>query len=118
MPAKTTGFASPALGYEEKTIDINAILVNNPAATYLWRLESGEMAALGLPCGSLLVVDRSRDPAYNTFVILRHEGQFLCRMLIRKKGKAAFSNGVDEFPPIANETEIIGVVTASIKQYP
>ena len=48
MPEKTTGFASPALGYEEQTIDLNSLLITNPPATYLMRLESDDMAALGI----------------------------------------------------------------------
>jgi hypothetical protein len=53
----------------------------------------------------------------NTLVMLRHEGQFLCRLLSIKGGKTFFSNGINEFTPIENETEIIGVITAAIKEY-
>jgi hypothetical protein len=30
MEMKTTGFASPAQGYEEQTIDLNRLLIRNP----------------------------------------------------------------------------------------
>jgi len=114
---KTTGFASPAQGYEDTTIDLNEILIQNPSSTYLFRLESGEMAGLGLPKGSILIVDRSKNPNFNQFVILRHEGQFLCRLMVKQNGNTVFTNGFSEIIPVANETEIVGAVTASIQVY-
>ena len=114
---KTTGFASPAQGYEEQGIDLNRILIRNPPATYFLRLETSEMADLGLPFGSLLIVDRSKEPVPNSFALIRHEGQFLCRLFIKQNNKPIFTNGKDAFCPIPGDTEIIGVVTASIKEF-
>ena len=81
------------------------------------RLDSDNMAVLGLPKGTILIVDRSKIPGTNTFVMLRHEGRFLCRLLIKNRGKTGFSDGKEEFYPVAGETEIIGAVTASVKIY-
>ena len=117
MSAKTTGFASPAQGYETAAIDLNSLLIPNPASTYLYRLESGEMADLGLPKGAILIVDRSKPPIFNKFALIRHEGQFLCRLLTKHQGKAVFTNGRADITPIPDETEIIGAVTASINEH-
>jgi DNA polymerase V len=117
MEQKTTGFASPAQGYEEETIDLNRLLIHNPPATYLGRLETDGMETLGIPRGSLLVVDRSICPSPNSFVLIRHEGEFLCRMLIKQKGRTVFTDGETCITPAPDETEIIGVITASIKVY-
>jgi DNA polymerase V len=65
MGLKVTGFASPAQGYEDTTIDLNSLLVKNPPATFFYRLESCDMAGLGLPKGAILAVDRSRGAVYN-----------------------------------------------------
>ena len=116
MDTKTTGFASPAQGYEDKTIDLNSLLIHNPSATYFMRLETSEMTPLGLPRGSLLVVDRSIAPIINSFVLIRHEGQFLCRLMVNLDDKTFFSNGTADISPDP-ETEIIGTITASIKKY-
>jgi DNA polymerase V len=115
MEQKTTGFASPAQGYEEETIDLNRLLIHNPPATYFGRLETDGMKTFGIPKGSLLIVDRSVSPFPNSFVLIRHEGEFLCRMLIKEKGKTAFTDGETFITPTPGETEIIGVITASIK---
>jgi hypothetical protein len=80
-------------------------------------LDSNDIEALGLVRGTLLVIDRSITPTTNTLVMLRHEGQFLCRLLVMKGSKAAFTNGKEEFSPIDEETEIVGTVTASIRMY-
>ena len=116
MEKKTSGFASPTQGYEEQNIDLNRYLVDNPPASYYMRLESGEMTALGLPEGSLLIVDRSKAPVHNSFVIIRHEGQFCCRLMIREEGRTLFSNGTNLMVP-GGETEIFGTIIASIKKY-
>jgi DNA polymerase V len=117
MGGKTSGFASPAQGYEVENIDLNSLLIRNHSATYFFRLDSGEMAELGLQKGALLVVDRSKNPKINEFVLIRHEGQFLCRMLAKHGGSSVFTNGKTKIKPIVDDTEIIGVVTASIKEY-
>ena len=114
---KASGFASPALGYEDRGIDLNSLLVKQPAATYFFRLDSRDMEELGLARGALLVVDRSKIPVLNDLVLLRHEGQFLCRLLVQYNGCRAFTNGIGYIPTIADDTEIIGVVTASIQVY-
>jgi DNA polymerase V len=117
MELKMTGFASPAQGYEEKGIDLNSLLIHNPPATYFGRLETNKMEALGLPQGSLLVVDRSINPSPYSFVLIRHEGEFLCRQFLKQGGKTVFTDGVSYILPITGETEIIGTITASIKEY-
>ena len=51
---KTTGFASPAQGYEEEGIDLNRLLIRNPPATIYAQLDSSDMEALGLVNGTFL----------------------------------------------------------------
>jgi len=117
MGNTTSGFASPAQGYEEQNIDLNRELIKNPPATIFVRLDSADMENLGLSRGTILVVDRSIIPKSCNIVMLRHEGRFLCRRYIKDKGKVSFNNGKHSFFPIADETEIIGTVTASVKIY-
>ena len=117
MELKTTGFASPAQGYEEEGIDLNRLLIHNPPATYLGRLETNSMEALGLQKGSLLIVDRSINPYPYSFVLIRHEGEFLCRQLLKHERKTVFTDGTNFILPIPGETEILGVIRSSIKIY-
>jgi len=114
--AKTTGFASPAQGYENSTIDLNGLLIKNPPATFFFRLESADMSKFGLLKGALLVVDRSKTAKADDFVLLVHENRFLCRLMVKDNDKVFFSNGKNKFAPITEDTAIIGVVTAVIKE--
>jgi hypothetical protein len=75
------------------------------------------MAGLGLPRGAILTVDRSRKPVFNQFALIRHEGQFLCRLMVKRGSCAVFSDGTSELLPIVNETEIVGAVTACIQVF-
>lgn len=114
MDARTTGFASPAQGYEEQNIDLNRLLIHNQSATYFWRLDSSEMHDLGLPRDSLLIVDRSKKPVFSNYVLLRHEDRFYCRLMTEHNGKTIFVSGAAELAP-TDETEILGVITAAIR---
>jgi len=115
--AKATGFASPAQGYEEKTIDLNAILIKNPPATFFFNQASSDMVELGIPKNSTLIVDRSRKPQVKQFALLQHEGRFFCRQMVKHNQQTVFTNGITEIYPIADETEIIGTVTACIQVF-
>jgi len=114
MNPKTTGFASPAQGYEEQGIDLNRLYIQHPAATFFFRLASADMENLGIPKGSLLIVDRAVDPSPNSLVLFAHEGRFLCRLLVKEKGETKFTNGITDIIPISEDTEIFGTVTAYI----
>lgn len=114
---KMSGFASPSQGYEEQGIDLNRLIFKNLSSTYCFRLETAEMADLGLPKGALLVVDRSASPYNDAFGIIRHENNFLCRQIKKYNGNIYFKNGCEIIYPIVNETEIIGIVTACIQEF-
>ena len=114
---KATGFAAPTQGYEEQGIDLNRLLIHNPPATYFVKLDSSDMEHLGLPKNTLLIVDRSKPPKPDNLVIFRHAGQFFCRLMLKTQNGITFTNGKEEIKPIQGDTQIIGVITSSIKIY-
>jgi DNA polymerase V len=114
---KCTGFVSPAQGYEDQTIDLNKLIIQNPPATFFFRLESNEMIDLHLPRGSLLIIDRSVNPDNNSIVLISHEGSFMCRQILIDDDNIMFTNGKDTFLPIPDDTEIIGTLRASVQFY-
>jgi DNA polymerase V len=109
-PQKTTGFASPAQGYEAKSFDFNEILVKKPHATFIFRQKSGEMAYRGIFNGSLLIVDRSARVISGSVVIIAYEGDFLCREVRFKNKTAIFTSSEREFHAGPDEYRIFGVV--------
>jgi DNA polymerase V len=114
-----TGFPSPAQGYEAKSFDFNQILVKNPAATFVMELASSEMIQKGLYPGTLLIVDRSVKPRSGSLVVLCHNGEFLCREMIkstiREFKTIVFTDGEHEIPS-AEDIEIFGTVTCAVRQ--
>ncbi|MFN7095664.1 MAG: S24 family peptidase [Burkholderiales bacterium] len=76
------GFPSPAFGYEEDRLDINDIVVTNPAATFYIRVKGNSMIGANIVEGYILVVDRSLEPRYNDIMvaIVDGENKLICIM--------------------------------------
>ena len=83
------GFPSPAEQYLEPPLDLNALLVKRPAATYFVRVEGDSMINAGINPGDLLVVDRSLTPVDGDIIIASVDGEFTVKRLrieVEKKG--------------------------------
>ena len=63
------GFPSPADDHIEKTLDLNDLLIQTPAATFFVRAEGESMLGAGIHPNDILVVDRSIDPTVGKIVI-------------------------------------------------
>ena len=59
MGKVSAGFPSPADDYIEKTLDLNELLVQKPAATFFARAQGNSMTGAGIFPNDILVVDRS-----------------------------------------------------------
>ena len=55
------GFPSPAEDFQVERLDLTAILVSHPQATFFLRLRGDSMRDAGLFDGDLLVVNRALD---------------------------------------------------------
>lgn len=53
------GFPSPADDFIEDALDLNELLIRNPAATFFYRAEGESMVGAGVCSGDILIVDRS-----------------------------------------------------------
>ncbi len=53
------GFPSPADDFLDDTLDLNNLLIRNPAATFFYRAHGNSMLRAGILSGDILVVDRS-----------------------------------------------------------
>lgn len=68
------GFPSPAEDFQDDGIDLNALLVRNPPATFLYRAEGWSMLHAGICDGDILLVDRSVSPQDGDVVIAIWDG--------------------------------------------
>ncbi len=81
------GFPSPADDYVEKTLDLNELLVQKPAATFFVRAEGESMLGAGIHPDDILVVDRSIDPVPGKVVICALNGELTVKRLKSSAGQ-------------------------------
>ena len=77
------GFPSPADDYVEKTLDLNELLVQKPAATFFVRAQGESMLGAGIHPNDILVVDRSIEPVPGKIVICALNGELTVKRLKR-----------------------------------
>ncbi|MCK5830238.1 MAG: translesion error-prone DNA polymerase V autoproteolytic subunit [Methylococcales bacterium] len=75
------GFPSPADDYIEKTLDLNDLLIQRPAATFFVRAEGESMLGAGIHPNDILVVDRSIEPIVGKIVICALNGELTVKRL-------------------------------------
>jgi DNA polymerase V len=109
------GFPSPADDYVEKTLDLNELLVQKPAATFFVRAQGESMLGAGIHPNDILVVDRSIEPVPGKIVICALNGELTVKRLVRAKGQWRLKAENPAYPDIAlhEELEMViwGVVT-------
>ncbi len=114
------GFPSPADDYLERTLDLNAYLINNHAASFFIRVAGESMDGAGIFPGDILLVDRSVSPAHNRIVVAVLDSEMVVKRLQYRQGRGVLVSENPEFKPIeitdAMEVYIWGVVTAVIRK--
>ncbi len=117
------GFPSPADDYIEGLLDLNDLIIRNPPATFMMRVQGRSMEGAGIFDGDLVVVDRSIKPTVGAVVIANVDGELTVKQLGRVKGCAANipctrDDGV--FEPILLGSgvtlEVWGVVTFVVRK--
>ncbi|HBA65169.1 MAG TPA: DNA polymerase V, partial [Methylococcaceae bacterium] len=112
----SAGFPSPADDYVEKTLDLNELLVQKPAATFFVRAQGESMLGAGIHPNDILVVDRSREPVPGKIVIFALNGELVVKRLKRRGGQWVLGSENPAYKDIVlreeMETVIWGVVTS------
>ena len=97
--SRVTGFPSPADDHLERKLDLNALLVQHPAATFFMRITEDD-TELALRRDDVIVVDRSLEPTTGSLVVAIVEGELTAT-------RHAASESI----------ELWGVITSVIHQY-
>ena len=90
----TTGFPSPAQGYESSSIDLNAYMIKHPASTVFMQIESSRYTRMVIYNGDLLVIDRALKITRNSLVVYELDGHFVLGRVYNIKGEAYISVNV------------------------
>lgn len=71
-----TGFPSPAQGYEDKTINLNNLLIKHPAATIFMQVDTNAYTKIGIFNGDILIIDRALQIKKERYVVYEYMGEF------------------------------------------
>jgi DNA polymerase V len=112
------GFPSAADDPLEMPLDLHAMMVKKPAATFFIRVEGDSMKGAGIYSKDLLVVDRSITDYENKIVVARINDEFTVKRLIKENTTIILKPENPNYPPIQireeMDFEIWGVVTFAI----
>ena len=105
----------------EKVLDINDLVVKNPAATFFVRVEGDSMEGVGIFSGDVLVIDRAVPPSDGKIVVAAVYGEMVVKRL-RKNGDSFYLHSENEAykPILVNENDdcfIWGVVVGSVRSF-
>mgnify|MGYP003627086152 CR=1 FL=1 len=109
---------------DDKTLDLNALCVDNPATTFFVRAQGEPIAKVDINTGDVLVVDRSLTARHGDIVIAFEHGKMAVMtlelkpdVLLRPKNKAyAASTSPILETGKASDLEVFGVVTSVVRQ--
>lgn len=111
----SAGFPSPAADYVDKTLDLNDLLVQKPAATFFVRAQGESMLGAGIHPNDILVVDRSLKPVYGKIVICALNGELTVKRLVFENQQWKLRAENPAYPDfmLTDELELVvwGVVT-------
>ncbi len=115
------GFPSPAEGYLQRPIDLNELMVGNPPATFMFRVEGHGMVGAHIHDGDLVIVDRALKAHDKDIVLAVIDGEFTIKRLRRMRGRVWLQPENREFPCIElseeREGTTWGVVTGCLRQF-
>ena len=115
------GFPSPAPDYPEDGLDLNAYLVQHPAATFLFSVQGHSMQGAGILDGDKVVVDRAVDARHGHIVVATVDGEFTLKRLYQRHNRVELHPENPAFPPIqftgSTQLQIWGVVVGVVRRY-
>jgi DNA polymerase V len=88
VSAGQSRFPSPAQDYEQEELDLNKHLIQNPPATFFFRVGNSydSMIDVGILPNSLLIVDRSMNAKSSDIVLAEVEGELMVKRLYKWRG--------------------------------
>lgn len=112
------GFPSPAQDYASEDLDVSALLVQDPAATWFVDVAGDSMVGAGLYDRDILVVDLAGEPRDGDIVIAAVDAEVTVKRLRITPSGVMLCAENPSYPPIVvselSELRIMGVVTWSL----
>ena len=119
----SAGFPAPGDDQVERVLDINDLVVKNPASTFFVRVEGDSMEGAGIFSGDVLVVDRSRESKDGVIVVAAINGEMVVKRIIKTSSRSGLElvSENDEYAPIVvgedEDCTVWGVVVGSVRTF-
>ena len=109
------GFPSPADDFLDDALDLNELLIRNPAATFFYRAVGDSMTGAGVCSGDILIVDRSISVQNGDKVLATWGGEApICKIVRGLPEQILLYSANPDFPvlrpPADIEVELFAVV--------
>ena len=120
MESISAGFPSPADDYVTDFLDLQRLVVKNPAATFFLPVSGDSMRGAGISDGDLRVVDRSVPSASGKIVIASLDGELTVKRLVRRGGRFFLAPENPDYAEIditdKEDLTVWGVVTFVVRK--
>jgi len=115
------GFPAPADDLVETALDINDLVVKNPASTFFVRVEGNSMEGAHIFSGDVLVVDRAVEIKDKMIVVAAVFGELVVKRLKKQGDTHVLASENPDYEPInINENDdcyVWGAVVGSVRQF-
>ncbi len=117
----SAGFPSPADDYIDRRLDLNELLIANPAATFFVRAAGDSMTGAGINHDDILIVDRSLAATNGKIVIAVLNGELTVKRLVQSAVSCRLEAENPAYPALEinedSDFQVWGVVTSVIHQF-
>ncbi len=115
LSSVAAGSPGPAEETVDCNLDLNELLVENPAATFFVKVHGDSMQDAGIISGDLLVIDRALEPKEGTIVVASLNGELTVKRMHYENGRLQLVPENDQYQPIdvyeESQFNVWGVVT-------
>lgn len=113
--AVEAGYPSPGEDHIDEMIDMNSLLVRNPATTFCVRVTGLSMIDAGIYEGDVLLVDSSIQPSSGKIIVVAIDGMLTVKRLGQIDGRPYLLPENPDFDPIPiteeSDVRVWGVAT-------
>ena len=103
----------------EQPIDLGALLMEKPAASYVMRVDGYSMTGAGITDGDLIIVSRADEPRPGDIVVALVHGDRTLKRLKKLDGRLWLVPEAEGYPHtiVDENVEVWGVVVALARRY-
>lgn len=94
------GFPSPTQGMFGDSIDLNRLLITNPAATFCASVSGSSMVDAGINDGDMLIIDKSLEPQHGDIAVCFIDGDFTVKRITVKEDGLYLTPANKKFPEL------------------